>query len=536
MKAVSHAVFRSSRLIALAALTAFLSWQGAAWAQEEKTPPKDKKPNQKSSDFVVAAFRTVTAKPSLSTVKVLCDGKDAALGTIVGSDGWILTKASEMKGLIACSLKDGRSYPAVVVGVDDTTDLAMLKINATGLPAVAWSESKVAPVGFWVASPGPEDDPVAIGVVSVAARKVPPSYNNPPAQNSGFLGITMDSFDSRVRITAVEAGSAAEKAGFKVNDVIFSVGGVTVRDEETYAAALEKAKADQELKVRVHRFENDEDLTLPDGTEALAGIKIQVGPPGAHIREVSRGSAAEKAGLKVKDVVISMGDQKIKDTNTMMDLLRRTKPDQEIKLKVLRDGKELELKATLGKRPANPFGGADRGEFQNRMGGALSERRGGFPVILQHDTVLKPTDCGGPLVDLDGNIIGINIARAGRTESYALPSETVQPLLVDLMSGKLAPKAQPASTMNAEQRIVAAKAHISKLQSQQTEVEKLLKSARATLAEAEATLEAQKQAEAKRKLEEAKKKEEEDKRKAEEAKRKKEEEKKKEQDKDKDKK
>jgi serine protease Do len=79
----------------------------------------------------------------------------------------------------------------------------------------------------------------------------------------------------------------------------------------------------------------------------------------------------------------------------------------------------------------------------NRMGGPLSERRNGFPTILQHDAVLRPSDCGGPLVDLDGKVIGINIARAGRTESYAAPAEALLPLMYDLMSGKHAPKLSP---------------------------------------------------------------------------------------------
>src|SRR5207248_917322 len=70
------------------------------------------------------------------------------------------------------------------------------------------------------------------------------------------------------------------------------------------------------------------------------------------------------------------------------------------------------------------------------MGSDLSQKRTGYPTILQHDTVIKPTDCGGPLVDLDGRVVGINIARAGRVESYALPTEVVVPLLADLMTGK----------------------------------------------------------------------------------------------------
>ena len=67
------------------------------------------------------------------------------------------------------------------------------------------------------------------------------------------------------------------------------------------------------------------------------------------------------------------------------------------------------------------------------MGGA------GFPAALQHDTVLRPKDCGGPVVDLNGHVVGLNIARAGRTATYVLPTEVILPLLDDLKSGKLPP-------------------------------------------------------------------------------------------------
>src|SRR5205085_1323950 len=109
------------------------------------------------------------------------------------------------------------------------------------------------------------------------------------------------------------------------------------------------------------------------------------------------------------------------------------KPGDVVTLKVLRDEEELDLKATLGKRPT------DRGDFQNKMGSELSSRRSGYSTILQHDSVVKPIDCGGPIVDLEGHVIGINICRAGRTESWAVPSEVVQAVLADLKSGKLAP-------------------------------------------------------------------------------------------------
>ena len=65
--------------------------------------------------------------------------------------------------------------------------------------------------------------------------------------------------------------------------------------------------------------------------------------------------------------------------------------------------------------------------------------------MLQTDMVVDAKDCGGPVVDLDGNVLGINIARAGRVETWVLPSEVIRPLLPDLKAGKFAPVAVKAA-------------------------------------------------------------------------------------------
>ena len=82
----------------------------------------------------------------------------------------------------------------------------------------------------------------------------------------------------------------------------------------------------------------------------------------------------------------------------------------------------------------------DRQARQNMMGGRVSVRSGGFDRALQHDTVLRPEDCGGPVVDLSGRVVAINIARAGRVESYAIPAEAVKTLVEKLKSPSQATK------------------------------------------------------------------------------------------------
>jgi S1-C subfamily serine protease len=480
---------RTAKLLAVLTVCGLLP--AASYAQPPAQRQSDSKKNQKNHPDVLAAFRPVVAKPSQSTVKVISGDKEVALGTIVGPDGWILTKASELKGPVTVSLKDGRSFPAKLVGVEEHNDVAMLKIDANNLTPVTWTESKVASVGYWVASPGTGDEPVGIGVVSVAARKLPPSPMNMVA-NSGFLGVVLEPPPQGVKISKVEENSAAAKAGFKTNDIITGIGDTEVRDLESYTAALKKiGTTAKEVKVHVRRGETDEDLTVKLGIQGLEGATLQTAQKGSLIQEVSPNTAASKAGLKPQDLVLEMNGKPIRDTDALMGLLRATKPGQSITLKVRRGDKELELKATLGRRESM----FDRSDFQNRMGSTLSERRAGFTVILQHDTVLRAQDCGGPLVDLDGHVIGINIARAGRVESYALPAEVVQPLLADLMSGKLAPKTQLTSTATPEERLRQAKAHLATLESQKADLEKQLADARAAVADAEAAVKAQKEAE-----------------------------------------
>jgi serine protease Do len=289
-----------------------------------------------------------------STVRILCDDKESVLGTVVGPEGWILTKASELTGKLVCQLWDGRKLPARVVGVQDVYDLAMLKIETKGLRPVEWRESQLAPVGNWLATPGLGENPLAVGIVSVGARKNPGKLGAPlETSKRGYLGVLLEAADEGLKIGSVQPGTPAEKAGLKKDDLVLSLAGQPVREVEAFSSLVQSYHAGDVVVVRVRRGEQEKDI-----------------------------------------------------------------------------------KVTLAPRPPN----SNRMDVQNRMGGDLSKRRSGFPVHLQHDTILKPKDCGGPLVDLDGKAIGINIARAGRTETLALPSEAVLPLLAELKSGKLAAK------------------------------------------------------------------------------------------------
>src|ERR1019366_1306268 len=112
------------------------------------------------------------------------------------------------------------------VGFDVPFDLAMLKVDATNLTPVVWSDSKVSRIGHWVASPGTGKDPVAIGVLSVAALQMKISkYSRAPKGPGGFLGVKSDINFAGVKVEEVLKDTPAQKAGLEMGDRILSLNG-----------------------------------------------------------------------------------------------------------------------------------------------------------------------------------------------------------------------------------------------------------------------------------------------------------------------
>lgn len=292
---------------------------------------------------VTSAFRDVAAVAAPSTVRVLCEGQQAALGVVVRADGLILTKASELSGKLECILADGSRLPAHQVARRDDCDLTLLRVARQNLPVVRWSRETEVPVGSWLVTANLDPQPVVIGVVSA-----PPQESPAPR---AVLGVRMNRVDQGVRINLVMPGTGAARAGMRAGDVIAAINGRTAESPET-----------------------------------------------------------------------------------ITDLIREMQPGDTVKLSVLRETTSLSVTATLG--DMSRLGGMEQAELMDSLGGPLSRRRAGFPSVIQHDSVLRPRECGGPVVDLDGNAVGINIARVSRVATYALPAsvaqQAVQEMLQDL--------------------------------------------------------------------------------------------------------
>jgi serine protease Do len=110
----------------------------------------------------------------------------------------------------------------------------------------------------------------------------------------------------------------------------------------------------------------------------------------------------------------------------VVETLREFHDGDTVLISVQREHEVLEKEVKMSGR--NPF--PER--RIRRLGGELSQRAEGFEKVIEHDTVLQPWLCGGPLVNLDGKALGINIARASRVTTYALPASLVKQILENL--------------------------------------------------------------------------------------------------------
>ena len=164
-------------------------------------------------------------------------------------------------------------------------------------------------------------------------------------------------------------------------------------------------------------------------TRGFLGVQVKAEEGGGvRIDKVVEKSAAEKAGFKVGDIIRKAKDQIIKDPGSFTQLIGSCKPDEEILFDILRGEEDKSLVAKLGKR-TDKSTTAPPVSNTSQMGTKLSEHRYGYPSAMQHDIPMAPNQMGGPLVSLDGNVIGINIARAGRTKTFAIPSKALVELL-----------------------------------------------------------------------------------------------------------
>jgi serine protease Do len=292
-------------------------------------------------------------------------------GFIVSQDGYVLTNAHVVAGdgEVTVRLADAkREFKARVIGADERTDIALLKIEATGLPTVKLGKAEKLQPGEWVVaigSPFGFENTITAGIVSATGRSLPaetyvPFIQTDVAVNPGNSGGPLMNL-------------AGEVVG--VNSMIYSQTGGYMG--VSFAIPIEVAlDVMKQLRAEGKVTRGRLGVRIQPMTKELAQSFRLKEPDGALIALVEPGSPADKAGLKPGDVVLAYNGQPIDDANKLPRLVAATKPGQSATLRIWRDGKAEEVKFTAAElvadaKPAKPA--AEKPTKPNRLGLVVSE-------------------------------------------------------------------------------------------------------------------------------------------------------------------
>lgn len=171
----------------------------------------------------------------------------------------------------------------------------------------------------------------------------------------------------------------------------------------------------------------------------IIGVLLTDGEPsGAMLTKIVDDSPGDQAGLKVGDVITEIDGTEIDNFFELQQIVSAKRAGDIVRVKLLRDDEVLEKLIELGNRQEVDERNA-RSLQQNRLGGELSRIRAGFTKVIQHDAGIGHRECGGPVVGLTGKPFGINIARAGRVDSFVLPASVLLPIIEELKTGEFSP-------------------------------------------------------------------------------------------------
>jgi serine protease Do len=268
-------------------------------------------------------------------------GMGLGSGFIISQDGYVLTNAHVVAGdgEVTVRLADAkREFKAKVIGADERTDVALLKIEATGLPTVKLGKSAALQPGEWVAaigSPFGFENTITAGIVSATGRSLPaetyvPFIQTDVAVNPGNSGGPLINL-------------AGEVVG--VNSMIYSQTGGYMG--VSFAIPIEVAlEVSKQLRASGKVTRGRLGVRIQPLTKELAQSFKLESSDGALIAAVEPGGPADKAGLKPGDVVLAYNGQAIDDPNKLPRLVAETKPGASASLKVWRNGKAEDVKFT----------------------------------------------------------------------------------------------------------------------------------------------------------------------------------------------
>ncbi len=266
-------------------------------------------------------------------------------GVIVSRDGYILTNDHVVEGVseIQVTIFDGRTLEGKMVGTDPDTDLAVVRVSASGLVPITFGQSEQAKVGDVVLAIG---DPfrvgqtVTMGIVSAVGREIGPS--NP---FSNFIQT-----DAAIN-PGNSGGALVDVYGnlIGINTLIFSRSGGYQGIGFAIPVSLAKRVMEQIIEtggVTRGWF----GVEVADITAELAESLALKGTRGAIVGAIERGSPAEKSGIKLGDVIVAVNGKPVPDVTSALNAIAEMQPGKTVPVKVLRRNQEAIVDVVVGKR------------------------------------------------------------------------------------------------------------------------------------------------------------------------------------------
>ena len=271
-------------------------------------------------------------------------GRGVGSGFIVDPDGVVLTNAHVVAGAgeVTVRLSDRREFKARVVGTDRQTDVAVLKIDAKGLPAVRIGQAREVSVGQWVVaigSPYGLENTVTAGIVSATSRALPsegyvPFIQTDVAVNPGNSGGPL--FNLAGEVVGINSQIYSRTGGWKGLSFAIPIDvAVKVKDQLLAHGTVTRAR----LGIGIQ--EVDHALARSFGLDE---------PRGAVITSVEDAGPAAAAGLKSGDVVLSIDGQPILHTIDLARTVAERRPGETVKLEIWRERRARTIGATLGRQ------------------------------------------------------------------------------------------------------------------------------------------------------------------------------------------
>jgi serine protease Do len=299
--------------------------------------------------------------------------KSLGSGFIISPDGYVLTNAHVVESAeeILVKLGDKREFKAKVIGTDKRTDIALIKIEAAGLPAVRMGDPTKLRVGEWVVaigSPFGFESSVTAGIVSAKGRSLPqetfvPFIQTDVAINPGNSGGPL--FNMKGEVVGINSQIYSRTGGFM---------GLS------FAIPIDVAmEVQQALRTSGRVSRGRIGVVIQELTKELADSFGLAKPMGALVNSVEKGAPADKAGIEAGDIILKFDGKTVNASSDLPRIVGSTKPGSRVPVQVWRKGTTKEFTVTVAEIPDEKVAqrgskkGAKPEATANRLGLVLSE-------------------------------------------------------------------------------------------------------------------------------------------------------------------